>query len=292
MGKKEGNGEATWWEETKERIVRCSFCGKRHDEVLKLFAAPEANICDECVYLCKEILGVPARVCEGEGGSGSQDDAESLSCTFCGKSRSEVVRLIAGPDVDICGECIDLCYEMVTSDIAKEQTDRGLDTLARKTRAGAMKLYLVQHGDALDKEVDPDRPLSPDGVRDVERVAAFARDAGIQVGEIWHSGKTRARQTAERLAEAIAPGVTLNESAHLTPNSPVRLMGESLASPDKDLMLVGHLPHLASLAGLLLTGSEDSQPVTFQKGGIVCLERDEERAWHLAWMITPALLAR
>jgi phosphohistidine phosphatase len=208
-----------------------------------------------------------------------EDEKKDHSCSFCGKRHDEVAKLIAGPDVNICDECVDLCHEIVEVGRAQEKT------------AGAMKLYLVQHGDALDKEVDPDRPLSPDGVRDVELVAAFAKEAGIHVDEIWHSGKARARQTAERMAEAIAPDCTLNESAQLSPKSPAKLIGETLASPDDDLMIVGHLPHLANLAGLLLTGSEDSRPVAFQKGGIVCLERGEDRTWHLAWMVTPALLA-
>ena len=34
----------------------CSFCGKRHDEVNKLIAGPDVNICDECVHLCGEIV--------------------------------------------------------------------------------------------------------------------------------------------------------------------------------------------------------------------------------------------
>ena len=43
-----------------------------------------------------------------------------------------------------------------------------------------MKLYLMQHGDALQKDVDPDRPLSPRGRRDIEKIAAFLhRIAGI-----------------------------------------------------------------------------------------------------------------
>ncbi len=37
-------------------IPTCSFCGKRHDEVNKLIAGPDVNICDECVNLCSEIV--------------------------------------------------------------------------------------------------------------------------------------------------------------------------------------------------------------------------------------------
>ena len=37
-------------------VPTCSFCGKRHDEVNKLIAGPDVNICDECVDLCADIV--------------------------------------------------------------------------------------------------------------------------------------------------------------------------------------------------------------------------------------------
>ncbi|HDP36058.1 MAG TPA: ATP-dependent Clp protease ATP-binding subunit ClpX [Candidatus Hydrogenedentes bacterium] len=41
---------------SRSNIPTCSFCGKRHDEVAKLIAGPDVNICDECVKLCNEIV--------------------------------------------------------------------------------------------------------------------------------------------------------------------------------------------------------------------------------------------
>jgi hypothetical protein len=44
-------------EQTNEhQSLRCSFCGKGHDDVRKLIASPTANICDECVTLCAELI--------------------------------------------------------------------------------------------------------------------------------------------------------------------------------------------------------------------------------------------
>lgn len=40
----------------RNEVTTCSFCGKRHDEVNKLIAGPDVNICDECVHLCNEIV--------------------------------------------------------------------------------------------------------------------------------------------------------------------------------------------------------------------------------------------
>jgi len=41
---------------------------------------------------------------------------DSLGCSFCGKSQNEVKKLIAGPDVFICNECVDICNEIIIDD--------------------------------------------------------------------------------------------------------------------------------------------------------------------------------
>ena len=40
-------------------------------------------------------------------------DSPTLHCSFCGKSQDEVRKLIAGPDVYICDECVDLCNDII-----------------------------------------------------------------------------------------------------------------------------------------------------------------------------------
>jgi hypothetical protein len=42
--------------EEKDKVPRCSFCGKSHNEVKKLIGAPKACICNECLDICNEIL--------------------------------------------------------------------------------------------------------------------------------------------------------------------------------------------------------------------------------------------
>jgi ATP-dependent Clp protease ATP-binding subunit ClpX len=44
-----------------------------------------------------------------------------LHCSFCGKSEKEVKRLIAGPKVHICNECVDICNEIIADDVAAER---------------------------------------------------------------------------------------------------------------------------------------------------------------------------
>ena len=48
---------------------------------------------------------------------------ETLKCSFCGKSQKQVIKLIAGPGVYICDECIDLCVEIVEEERIEEVSE-------------------------------------------------------------------------------------------------------------------------------------------------------------------------
>lgn len=151
-----------------------------------------------------------------------------------------------------------------------------------------MKIYLVQHGEAEPESVDPARPLTAQGHQDVQQVAAFAARLGLEVEQIRHSGKTRAEQTAEILGEALSPADGVVTVSGLAPNDNVRPVAEALAREAQPVMLVGHLPFLARLAGLLVTGNLDRSVVQFRNAGIVCLARQEDR-WLIAWIVTPEM---
>lgn len=153
-----------------------------------------------------------------------------------------------------------------------------------------MKLLLIQHGEAVDKETDPDRPLTASGTDAVRRVARVVKAGGVRVDAVWHSGKTRAAQTARLVAEQIAPGGELIEKEGLKPNDDVKTIVRELESCDRDLAIAGHMPHLSRLAGLLLSGNEKRDPVTFQRGGVVALERNDDGVWRLIWALTPDLV--
>lgn len=153
-----------------------------------------------------------------------------------------------------------------------------------------MRLYLVQHGSARPKEEDPERPLTEGGAAEVVRVAAhLAARYPRSLVRIVHSGKTRARQTAELLAERFADA-TVEEAEGLAPMDDAEVWAEPLAEEETDgTVLVGHLPHLSRLAGLLLAGDADRAVVGFRNAGIVCLERDGDGAWSLRWVLVPEL---
>lgn len=152
-----------------------------------------------------------------------------------------------------------------------------------------MNLYLVQHGVPVTKDIDPARPLSERGRQDVTEVARFiAKNMGMNVSYIHHSGKLRARQTADILAAGLdLPEPT--ETDGLAPLDDPSIWTSRLEVLSDSVMLVGHLPHLAKLAAALLCGGPDTTPVAFQMGGIVGLARAEQR-WSLTWMIVPDML--
>ena len=151
-----------------------------------------------------------------------------------------------------------------------------------------MEVYLVQHGEAMPKSVDRTRPLSGQGRQEVGRVAVFAARMGLAVGQIRHSGKTRAEQTAAMLGETLSPAGGVVAVPGLAPLDDVKPIADAIEGESQPLMLVGHLPFLARLTGLLLTGGADNQVVRFRMGGIVCLARDESR-WEVAWILTPKM---
>jgi phosphohistidine phosphatase len=152
-----------------------------------------------------------------------------------------------------------------------------------------MKLYLIQHGEALTKDVDPERPLSDKGRKDVSKVALFLKNTQYPVNKVLHSGKTRALQTAQILSDALTPDSGVESIDGINPNDPVDSFGKQLDGfPDRTL-LVGHLPFMGKLTSWLVVNNEDINIVSFQPGSVVCLERGSDPLWSLAWMIRPEL---
>lgn len=151
-----------------------------------------------------------------------------------------------------------------------------------------MEVYLVQHGEAKPETEDPARPLTERGRQEVQRVGRHAAALGLYVAQICHSGKLRARQTAEILAEHLSPRRGVRELEGLAPtDDPVKARTAIEAAPEP-LMLVGHLPHLSRLVSSLLVGDPRREIIQFRMGAIVCLARTED-GWVLQWVLTPEL---
>ena len=151
-----------------------------------------------------------------------------------------------------------------------------------------MKLYFVQHAESKRKEEDLTRSLSDRGWEDIRKTARYAKEhLRIKVEQIVHSGKLRAKQTAEVLAEFLSPPKGVMTDENLEPLADTEIWKKRLVEASEDIMLVGHLPHLGKLASSLLVGNENSEVIAFRMGCIVCLERDQQRRWTIQWMLTP-----
>lgn len=152
-----------------------------------------------------------------------------------------------------------------------------------------MALYLVQHGKNLPTEDDPEKSLSPEGISDVKRIANLARDYGFHVGRIEHSGKKRAKQTADIYASVLNPEEGVRQRSDLNPLDDVVPFAAGI-DPEDDLMLVGHLPFLERLTSFLILGTIDKPVFRFQNGGIVCIDRDRDREhWVIKWALLPSM---
>ncbi|MEE8146587.1 MAG: phosphohistidine phosphatase SixA [Longimicrobiales bacterium] len=146
-----------------------------------------------------------------------------------------------------------------------------------------MHLFLVQHGIAKSEAEDPERPLTEEGADAVRRMGAWAVGQGLVIDQVRHSGKLRAAETAEILAGYLGPAEEPFAVPGLGPMDDVRPVADGLGDEGGPIMVVGHLPFLARLAGLLLAGSADATPVAFTNAGIVCLERGAE-GWRVEWI--------
>lgn len=135
-----------------------------------------------------------------------------------------------------------------------------------------MALYVVQHGKCLPKTEDPEKGLSADGKRDTVRIAAVAKGYAVAVSRIAHSGKKRARETAELFADALSPPDGIEVRSGMNPLDDVSLFARHL-SLDQNMMLVGHLPFMERLVGFLVCGNVEQTIFKLQNSGIVCLDQ-------------------
>ncbi|MGA2141503.1 MAG: phosphohistidine phosphatase SixA [Brevinematales bacterium] len=151
-----------------------------------------------------------------------------------------------------------------------------------------MKLYLVRHGEAVQAEADRERVLTAMGRQRVAKTAAFLQDNDITAEIIYHSGKTRALETARIIAGAINPLRGLEEAKGLGPNDPINPWAEKSSRFKYDTMIVGHLPYLSKFASLLLTGSEDRDIFKIFDASVICLEYSG--GWSVLWFVTPDII--
>src|SRR5437879_11181557 len=124
---------------------------------------------------------------------------EQLLCSFCGKSQRQVKKLIAGPGVYICDECIDLCNEIIDEELTAPST-LDLDNLPRPTEIyDSLNEYVVSQEEAK-------RTLSVAVYNHYKRVQMGAEDGDVELQKSsimllgpTGCGKTHLAQTLARI---------------------------------------------------------------------------------------------
>ena len=142
----------------------------------------------------------------------------------------------------------------------------------------------MHHGDAVGPELDPRRPLSTVGRASVDRLAGLAAARGAKPQVVWHSGKLRARQTAEAFWRACNPLAEFSATKDLQPDDPPAWMRDRLAGEPRDILIAGHFPHLPRLLALLVGGPDIV--ASFPPHGIVALSSDDDGiTWTEHWRL-------
>jgi phosphohistidine phosphatase len=151
----------------------------------------------------------------------------------------------------------------------------------------AQTIYFMQHGLAVDKAVDSERPLSEAGIHQTKQIANILLRSKIPISTIFHSGKLRASQTADIIASTLNVPTT-SETNHLSPNDDVTMLAQNLSTDTA--LYVGHLPHLDKMVSYLVTGKKIDSIIKFHNSAIVCLEKNKD-PYHIMWYLTPDLLS-
>ena len=148
-----------------------------------------------------------------------QGDDKLLYCSFCGKSQHEVRKLIAGPSVFICDECVDLCIDIIREDVGKDPEKESGDSLPTPQEISAvLDQYVI--GQSLAKKAlavavynHYKRLRNVGKTDDVE----LAKSNILLVGPTG-SGKTLLAQTLARLLNVpfvMADATTLTEAGYV-----------------------------------------------------------------------------
>ena len=140
-----------------------------------------------------------------------------------------------------------------------------------------MRVCLVHHADAVAPSVDPQRPLSTPGQSHATQLAGRVHALGFTPVAIWHSGKLRSKQTAEAFLR-VYPFAAFQMVRGLRPEDPPVWLRDELNVETRDILLVGHMPHLPGLARELAPGLYEGQQ--FPLHGVIGLERGDGGVWR------------
>ena len=151
-----------------------------------------------------------------------------------------------------------------------------------------MNLYILQHGEAVAKEIDPERPLSEHGNRDIRILALHMQNMDVQLGNVFHSGKLRAEQSARLIAETLSPEILPVQTEGLNPNDDPTVIIGDIEQMNENILIASHMPFVSRLCSTLLTGTIEAEFASVP-GTLFCLEKADDK-WRLAYMLRPDFL--
>ena len=162
-----------------------------------------------------------------------------------------------------------------------------------------MRLLIVRHGIAVDRgdpayPWDDDRPLTPEGIHKFRIAARGVKELGVKPDRIIASPLVRARQTAEILRDAVAPGLVLDVEPHLEPSGNFDAGVKSLlAFNEETIAIVGHEPHVSGFTAYLVAGPRGHASILFKKGAAALVTfpgRLQPGSGTLEWLMQPGAL--
>lgn len=149
-----------------------------------------------------------------------------------------------------------------------------------------MHVYLIHHADALTKEQNPIRPLSPKGRDQADRLGTRLRALGVSPARILHSDKQWTAETAQRIAAKLGIENRAAKAAYpINTDDPIAPFMAEITATKGDLMMCGHVDYLPRSASQLVCANEKAKIVEFKPGNgtLVCLE-GEGRDWVITYM--------
>jgi phosphohistidine phosphatase len=183
-------------------------------------------------------------------------------------------------------------------DREKAISPRHVRTRSKTAPPIKIDLFILRHGEAGNRmsvaEEDSERPLTPEGRIEMQKIAKSLKAVGLQTNKIYTSPLKRARETADITAR-ILKIPTLEEWDELKPDGSKAALYRKLArfEPNSRLILVGHEPYLSSMIGEIIgtTGAR----LVLKKGGLGKLRITSftpQISGELRWLLTPKMITK